>query len=192
MLGIRSTTASIAAAIALTLGCWSQDKPVLQLSRLSEDQVEVYRAFLDRFSSLHFRNLASQTIPFDFEGFPEGRPCLNGIKLDNPSESLRTPHTLGPEITKGKELRLIYPPQHSSSSQYVALSEIAFDTSRQFAVLKYLFVCGQHCLSGATLVMEKMHGKWSVSSRRPCAMFVSKSRYRQLAFCRNPDCLASA
>jgi len=40
----------------------------------SEDQVEVYRTFLDRFTSLHFRNLASQTTPFDFESFPEGRP----------------------------------------------------------------------------------------------------------------------
>lgn len=58
-------------------------------------------------------------------------------------------------------------------SYYVALSEIAFDTKHQFAVLKYLFVCGQRCVSGATLVMEKMDGKWAVNSRRPCAMFAS-------------------
>jgi len=51
------------------------------------------------------------------------------------------------------------------------LSEIAFDAKHQFAVLKHLLVCGQHCVSGATLVMEKAEGKWTTSSRRPCAMF---------------------
>jgi hypothetical protein len=197
MLSVRTTTASIFAAIILALGCRSQDKPALSLSPLSEEQLNVYQGFLDKFSILHFRNLASVTVPLDFKGFPEGRPCLRGIELENLSESLRTAHTLGPEITKGRDLRLVDPLEQrkllrqrdaSSSNQkeklsgedqktgselnFLVLSEIAFDEKHQFAILKYLLVCGQHCVSGATLVMEKVDGKWTASSRRPCAMFV--------------------
>ena len=197
MCDVRKTTASIFAAFILVLGCWSQDKPVLSHSPLSEDQLSVYRGFLDKFSSLHFRNLANLTVPFDFKGFPEGRPCLRGIELENVSEPLRTAHTFGPEITKGLDLRLVDPLEQgkllqqrdaSSGNQkgklaedgqktstelnFLVLSEIAFDTRHQFAVLKYLVVCGQHCLIGATLVMERVEGKWTTSSRRPCAMFV--------------------
>jgi hypothetical protein len=40
--------------------------------------------------------------------------------------------------------------------------------------LKYLFVCGPHCASGATLVPEKANSEWTVSSRRPCAIFLDK------------------
>lgn len=158
----------------------------------------MYRGFLDKFSSLHFRNLANMTVPFDFEGFPEGRPCLRGIELENISGPLRTMHTFGPEITKGLDLRLVDALEQgklrqqrdassnshkekladdgqksSSELNYLVLSEIAFDTKHQFAVVKWLLVCGQHCVSGATLVMEKVEGKWTTSSRRPCAIFLA-------------------
>lgn len=197
MRGVRRTISTFFVAIILVSGCRPQDKPVVSRSPLSEEQLSVYRGFLDKFSFLHFRNLASVTIPFDFKGFPEGRPCLRGIELENLSESLRTAHTFGPEITKGRDLRLVDPLEQgkllqqrdaSSGTQkekltaqdqeigselnFLVLSEIAFDTKHQFAVLKYLLVCGQHCVSGTTLVMEKVDGKWTASSRRPCAMFV--------------------
>ncbi len=196
MLGVRRTTTSISVAIILAGVCWSQDKPVVIHSPLSEEQLSVYRGFLEKFSSIHLRNLANITLPFDFNGFPEGRPCLRGIKLENSSGLLRKAHTFGPEITTGIDLRLVDPLEQgkliqqrdgpsgnqkekltadaqsiSAALDYLALSEIAFDTKHQFAVLKYLIVCGQHCVSGATLVMEKKDGKWTASSRRPCAIF---------------------
>jgi hypothetical protein len=197
MLSVGRTTVLVLAVVIPVWGGWSQDKPVLSRSPLSEEQLSVYSGFLDKFSLLHFRNLASVTVPFDFKGFPEGRPCLRGIELENLSEALRTAHTFGSEITKGRDLRLVDPLEQgkllqqrdaSSSNQkekltgedqktgfelnFLVLSEIAFDTKHQFAVLKYLFVCGQRCVSGTTLVMEKVDGKWTASSRRPCAMFV--------------------
>jgi hypothetical protein len=193
----RIIKTSILMVTTLVSGCWSQDKPIVTSSPLSEEQLSVYRGFLDKFSFLHFRNLANFTVPFDFKGFPDGRPCLRGIELESHSEALRTAHRLGPEITKGRDVRLVNPLEQgklfqqrdassgkrkekltedavktSSDLDYLVLSELVFDTKHQFAVVKYLSVCGQHCVSGGTLVMEKVDGKWAVSSRRPCAMFV--------------------
>jgi hypothetical protein len=196
MLGFGRTQASVLAVIILGLGGWS-DKPVASGPPLNDEQLSVYRGFLDKFSFLHFRNLANLTIPFDFNGFPDGRPCLQGVELQNLTEVLRTSHTFGPELTKGRDLRIVDSleqeklRQHRdepSNSQakvsgedqitnpdhsYLVLSEIAFDAKHRLAVLKYLLVCGQRCVSGATLVMEKVDDKWVVSSRRPCAIFVS-------------------
>ena len=157
----------------------------------------MYRGFLNRFSSLNLRNLSSVTIPFDYKGFPDGRPCLRGLELETVSEPLQTSHTFDQEITKGTDLRLVDQVEQGKLRQqgdasrgnqkekvtvdaqkphfdfaYLVLSEIVFDTKHQFALLKYLIVCGQHCVSGATLVMEKVDGKWTTSSRRPCAIFL--------------------
>lgn len=175
-----------------------QDKPVASRSPLTEEQLSVYRGFLDKFSSLHFRNLANSTVPFDFAGFPEGRPCLRGIGLENISTALRPTHIFGSEITKGLDLRLVDPLEQgkvlqqrdalssnqkekvsedgqraNSGSNYLVLSEIAFDTKHQFAVLKYLLVCGQHCVSGATLVMEKAASSGSVFCLRTRLVLIS-------------------
>jgi hypothetical protein len=59
-----------------------------------------------------------------------------------------------------------------SELNFLVLSEIAFDKKHQFAVVKYLLMCGEHCASGVTLVMEKVDGKWTESSRRPCALLI--------------------
>jgi hypothetical protein len=193
---VRITIATIYTAVILVSASWAQ-APVLSSSPLGDDQVSVYEGFLNRFSSLKIRNLSSVTIPFDFKGFPDGRPCLNGIELDNASESLRMTHTLDQQITKGLDITLVGSAEReklrkagdalrasqkrtpsgngqkvSSDSSYFVLSEIVFDTTRQFALLKYLIVCGQRCVSGAILVMEKRDGKWTTSSRHACAVFL--------------------
>jgi len=196
MFVVMRTIGLILVEIVLS-GCWSQDKPVESRLPLKEEQLSVYRRFLDKFSSLHFRNLAIRTVPLDFEGLPAGRPCLRGIDLENLDESFHTTHIFGPGIAKGAELRLVTPVEQEellqrresstdkrneklgddvhkpfSELDYLVLSEIAFDSKHRFAILKYLLVCGQHCVSGATLVMERVDGTWTVSSRRPCALFV--------------------
>lgn len=48
---------------------------------LSKEQTSVYHAFLEKFSFLHVTNLSSVTVPFDFEGFPNSRPCPEGMEL---------------------------------------------------------------------------------------------------------------
>jgi hypothetical protein len=170
----------------------AQAKPVKN-APISEDQLNVYRGFLDRFASLHIRNLARTTAPLDFAGIPHGNSCLIGLTLEGPSEAMGTVHAFGSEITKGRHLDLVDPvkqralleQQKTTSNQakqdarvgndlrFLIFSEIAFDTEHRHAILKYLVVCGEHCASGATLVMEKIDGHWTTSARRPCAMFVN-------------------
>jgi hypothetical protein len=173
----------------------AQQQPASSASRLSAEQIAVYHGFLRKFSSaLHFRNLSNVTVTFDFKGFPEGRPCLRGIELENDSEPFQTTHALPREITKGMDIRLVDTVQkrellqqrdalskdknepalddRRAHTNVLVLSEIVFDTDNQFALVKYLLLCGEHCLSGATLVMEKVDDEWIVSSRRPCAAFI--------------------
>ena len=50
----------------------------------------------------------------------------------------------------------------------LALSEIVFDNTHHFAILKYVFLCGSHCNSGAIFVLlGKVGDRWT-ASRRPC------------------------
>ena len=171
----------------------AQNKTVDSSPSFSEEQLRVYRGFLEKFGALHFKNLSKSTLPLNFDGFPEGRPCLTGIELENPSAALKPVHIFRPEIMKGTDLTLVDPLEQTrllderakSSNQpkqaaqdendlnFLFFSEIAFDTKHQFAVLKYLLVCGKHCDSGATLVMKKIGDHWTTSSRRPCAMFLN-------------------
>jgi hypothetical protein len=198
MFEVRNIAASFLAVMIFGTGAWSRDNPIASRLPMDGEQRSVYRAFLDEFSFLRFPNLAILTIPFDFKGFPETRPCLQGAELQNLNIVLRASHTFGPEITKGRELRLVDSVEQEKlrqrgdellseqdkvgrenrvtnpNSNYLVLSEIAFDAKHQLAVLKYLLVCGQRCVSGATLVLEKADGRWMVSSRRPCAIFVNK------------------
>jgi hypothetical protein len=175
--------------VVVVSGCRAQDKPVLSRSPFSEEQLSVYRGFLDMLSVLHSRNLSTVSVPFDFTGFPETRPCLNGIELENVSEAQRIIHAFGPEITKGRDLKLVDRHEQikllkqrdasptvqkekltaESELNFLTLSEIVFDKKHHFAVVKYLLRCGEHCASGTVRVMENVDGKWVVSSRPACA-----------------------
>ena len=194
MLGMKKIRISVLVLLVLPLACGAQSKPDYSGPPLTEEQLSVYRGFLDEFSALHVKNLSKLTLPLDFNGFPEGRPCLTGIELEKSPDALKIAHVFGPEITNGRELKLVDPLEQtkllkqrdtSSANQpkqaaqsgndlnFLIFSEIAFDTKHRFAVVKYLLVCGEHCDSGATLVMEKVDGHWTTSSRRPCAQFVN-------------------
>jgi len=192
----RTSALCLVLLFAVATSC--QDKPTLSHVPLTEEQMSVYRAFLEKFSFLHVTNLANITVPFDFEGFPESKPCLEGMELENVSAAMRTAHLFGADSVGGTDLKLVNPldqaklfeGQESVSSgqkgesskdkknadsnlRILVFSEIVFDKEHHFAVLKHLMICGQRCATGETLVMEKVNDKWVVSSRRPCAMFVS-------------------
>jgi hypothetical protein len=188
---------AIAVLILFAADCSAQTKPVHSPAPLTEEQLNVYQAFLDKLGpTLHIRNLANATTPFDFVGFPEGRPCLSGIELENLSEPLGAVHAFGPEIAKGRELNLVetheqlklfrkrdgasenqpgQATQDKNALNFVIFSEIAFDKKHQFAVLKWILVSGDHSDAGATLVMEKVDGRWTLKPRGACAMFVNNS-----------------
>lgn len=53
-----------------------------------------------------------------------------------------------------------------------SLSEIAFDEERRHAVVSYGFHCGMKCGNGATLLFEKVNGKWKETDRT-CGGWIS-------------------
>jgi len=201
MLSGRKVLASAFVFFFCAAACNGPNKIILGPSRLTGERLSVYQGFLDKLGApLHIKNLASLTLPFDFKGFPEGRPCLTGIELENPSEAVRSTHEFGPEILKGrtltlvdrhKQLKLLSDVEAGSTNkpkpvgrnaskakdeaEFVIFSEIAFDTKHQFAVLKFLLVCGYRCDSGATLVMERVGDRWTPRRGFTCALFINNS-----------------
>ena len=189
-------------AIAMTLGCNSKAQPQLADTSLDAEQVRVYRDFLDIFSALHFRRLANQTAPFAPTDLPPGSPCVDGIVLQDQSSARRILHRFNADILKGRDLLLVDPIEqarileqkegeaksHDDKSKeellkitesiasdygFLALSEIVFDRTQKFAVLKYLYFCGPRCKHGGTLVMEKVGSSWTANTRRPCTTIIN-------------------
>ena len=194
MINSRKSRLLYWAVSLVAVGSACHGKPTLSHEPLSDERAAVYHAFLGKFSFLHVTNLATVTVPFDFKGFPENRPCLQGMELENVSGAMRTAHTFGSDFVRGTDMKLVNPLDQAklfegkkpisnaqredatkdldSKLSFHVLSEIVFDTRHHFAVLKHLVICGQKCVSGETLVMERVSDKWVVSSRRPCAMFI--------------------
>ncbi len=124
-------------------------------------------------------------------------PCLQGIQLDGAAESSKSVHLLNQELLRGQPIHLVSEQEESSllkqrdakpetadtngakDQGILALSEIAFDKSHRFAVLKYVFLCGSHCNSGAILVLEKVGSQWTGTTRRPCSFVLNNENPRQ-------------
>ena len=169
--------------ISFAVGCSAQSRPARSSLPLDEARLKVYRAYLDILGPvLHVKNLADRTVLLDFRGFPSTRPCLKGIELENLSDET---HGFNPDTAKKwaldlvdrhEQLKLIASKDKPGPElNFLIFSEITFDRKHQFAVLRYLVVCGAHCDSGATRVMEKINERWVVSSRVVCAGFVNNS-----------------
>ena len=60
----------------------------------------------------------------------------------------------------------------------LALSEITFDQSHHFAVLKYAFPCDSLCNSAAILVLEEV-GSVTTQNRRPCSFAMNRDNPRK-------------
>ena len=164
--------------------------------------MQVYGDFLDASSALHFKRLANQTAPFVPSDLPEGSFCVQGLELEDQFSAQKVRHRFGVEITKGRDLLLVDPIEQAKSLQqreatlknksggskeelakisesvasdygFLVLTEIVFDKSRRFAVLKYLYFCGTHCDYGATFVMEKVGTSWTEKTRRPCTQIIN-------------------
>jgi hypothetical protein len=156
------------------------------------EEVGVYADFIDSFAKTKFKSLSRSTFPLNLSGIAKDAACLQGLDLESPAASGNTGHLLGTGAVRGKSIRLLNADEefaalkereadaasHSdeprrdtaqltSDPGILALSEIVFDKTHQFAVLKYVFLCGSRCNSGAILVLEKTGGTW-VPKRPPC------------------------
>jgi hypothetical protein len=164
---------------------------------LTSEQQEVYGDFIKSFRKMGFKYLSNRTFPLQLSGVSRDSPCLEGIQLEASAESSKSVHLLNQELLQGQPIHLVSEQEESSlvtqrdsksgtadtngvqDPGILALSEIAFDKSRRFAVLKYVFICGSHCNSGAILTLEKVGSKWTGTTRRPCSFLLNNDNPRQ-------------
>jgi|HubBroStandDraft_1064217.scaffolds.fasta_scaffold63980_2 hypothetical protein len=171
---------------------------------LTQEQAQVYGDLMESFTKTNFKYVANRTFPLDLSGVGKDAACLQGFQLRETKESSKAVHSLGPEVLRGHLVRLIDEQEESEILKQrdaevaahgvnsmmdasgmikdpgvLALSEIAFDKGYRFAVLKYVFLCGSHCNSGATLVLEKVGSRWTGTTRRPCSFAVNRASPRE-------------
>jgi hypothetical protein len=170
---------------------------------LTSDQSQVYGDFIESLTKTNFKFLSNRTFPLDLSSVGKDAACLQGLQLEGADKSRSTVHSLSPDVLRGHPIQFIGEQEesailkqrdadaaaHSADSikgasdmtkdpGVLALSEIAFDKSDHFAVLKYVFLCGSHCNSGAVLVLEKVGSQWTGTTRRPCSFVVNRDNPR--------------
>jgi hypothetical protein len=170
---------------------------------LTSEQLQVYGDFIESLSKTNFKSLSNRTFPLDLSSVGKDAACMQGLQLGGADESRSTVHSLSPDVLRGHPIHLISEQEESAILKQrdadaashggdsakdasgmtkdpgvLALSEIAFDKSHHFAVLKYVFLCGSHCNSGAVLVLEKVGAGWTGTTRRPCSFVMNRDNPR--------------
>jgi hypothetical protein len=183
--------------------CWADRRQTSNAS-LTSDQLQVYGDFIKSLSKMNFKYLSNETFPLQLSSLGKETPCLQGVSLDSAAESNMTVHRLNQEVLQGHSINLVGKQEESSILKHrdadsakapsnsdkdgsgtttdpgiLALSEIVFDRSHHFAVVKYVFLCGSRCNSGAILVLEKVGSQWTGTTRRPCSFVLNNDNPRQ-------------
>jgi hypothetical protein len=172
----------------------------LSKSSLTGEELQVYGDFVDSMSKAHFSFLSDKTFPLDLSNLPKESACLRGIKLEDAEAAGKRNHALGPQVLRSNVIRLVNAQQESAILRQrdadavnlkrdasgmmadlgvLALSEIAFDKTHHFAVIRYVFICGSHCNSGAIVVLEKAGTQWTGTIRRPCKFMPTQADPRK-------------
>lgn len=168
----------------------------------TEGQSKVYSDFIQSFSKTNFRFLSNKTFPLNLSEIGEDAACLNGVELEAAAGSKVAAHSLGRDLVRNPSIQLVGRQEESAILKQrdaetagennpkadgtaaktdpgvLALSEIVFDKTHRFAVLKYVFLCGSRCNSGAVLVLEKVGTHWTAKTRRPCQFLVNRENPR--------------
>jgi len=169
---------------------------------LTSEQLQVYSDFLERFSKLHFTSLSNRTFPFDLSAVDRDAPCLRGLQFEAVRESTKTVHSLTSNVLRGRSIPLVSAQDESEILKQrdakkatqgtdstaegsdaakdlgiLALSEVIFDKSHRYAVLRYVLLCGSRCNSGAILVLEKVGSQWT-PIRHACSVTMNQDEPR--------------
>jgi hypothetical protein len=170
---------------------------------LSAEQLQVYSDFLEQFSNLNFQFLAEHTFYFERARVKESAPCLKGLQFSNEPLPVGTRHSLNPSVLRGRSIPIVSEQEESailrkrdanSASSgdgsttphsplakdlgVLALSEITFDKSHNYALVRYVLLCGSHCNSGSVLVLERVGSKWK-SVRPACNVAINEENPRR-------------
>lgn len=178
----------------------SENKPVKATTPLSADEVAIYKAVLQQYSSkeagnLHVSNttyplnpdsptsgLASSncaniqlenlgTVSHSFHDLPSDVLTGDGVVLVDPKKQAKIVHSNDPSNTIRKGKSVQNAVADAFGTGLFSMSEIAFDKHHHFAVVSYAFWCGSLCGNGSTIVFEKINGVWV--KNRKCGGWVS-------------------
>jgi hypothetical protein len=169
---------------------WKRDRrnqPVLAKSEPSEDQIEVYKAFLTFYAAGRLK-LGNRTMPLEVSE-DDIRGCLTGLEPE-PSSDMSVIHRLSPEMFRGEKIKLVDAQaqlslvaeadpgrtireglpvdeavENAFSAGLLRLSEVVFAVGRKFAVMQFNFSCGSLCGQGGTWVFERSGEEWTRSDR---------------------------
>jgi hypothetical protein len=183
----------------ITCPSWAAPQGLGNTSPTAEE-LQVYGDFVELMSKAHFSFLSDRTFPLDLSNLPKDSPCLRGIRLEGAEAAAKESHVLGQQVLRGTTIRLTNAEQESAILRQrdadgvnlrrdasgmmadlgvLTLSEIVFDETHHFAIMRYVFICGSHCNSGAILVLEKVGSRWTATTRRPCKFMPTQDNPRK-------------
>jgi len=169
---------------------------------LTSEQSQVYSDLLERFGRLNFAYLANRTFSFDLSSVAKDAPCLHDLQFEEARKSGSVVHLLTSNVLRGRSIPLVGVQEESEILKQrdakkttqstksktdgsiapidlgiLALSEVIFDKTHHYAVLRYVFLCGSRCNSGAVIVLEKVGSQWA-PTRRACSATMNQDQPR--------------
>ncbi len=177
-------------------------KPAKSTNPLSTDEIAIYRAVLQHWTSNERTalNISSRTFPLDITARSSRISecnCLKGMQAEPLLSAFRSFHDLSPEILPNDTFRLVDPKKQlkvvrdndpdrrmvtgksvndavrdAFANGLFELSEIAFDKDHHYALVSYSFSCGSLCGNGGTFFFEKVGETWKKTDR-VCGGWVS-------------------
>jgi hypothetical protein len=169
---------------------------------LTSEQAQVYSDFLERFARLNFTSLSNRTFSFDLSSVAKDAPCLHDLQFEEARKSSGVVHSLTAKVLRGRSIPLVSVQEESEILKQrdakratqstmsktdgsnapidlgiLALSEVIFDKSHHYVVLRYVLLCGSRCNSGAVIVLEKVGSQWT-RIRRACSATMNQDQPR--------------
>jgi hypothetical protein len=184
-----STTLIIYIALLLNTICSAEAiKPESSKEPLTEEQVSVYRAFLENMLTSSQLNLplhlVNETNPFVLSSFLLNQACVKGLLLEDVTDSAPSRHKLAEGVILNLKIVLVDPikqrgrPEKGESAnrtidneQYLTLSEILFDKDHQHAVVSYIFEGDGIIGAVQTQILNKSGDKWKFDTQCIVLMF---------------------
>jgi hypothetical protein len=168
--------------------------PSNKSSPLTEEQIDIYVLFLNQFLGQNkvLAFLADKTVPLELSPDDWKDACMSGIELQSTTVAKTPAHSLGTKFISRIKSRLVEPsrlqvyvpppnqekPTKRASKEeltegFLEISEIVFDKTHRFAVMRYSFGCGGLC-SGSRVFVFVFDGEhWKEKTDVLCREWMS-------------------
>jgi hypothetical protein len=126
---------------------------------LNSEQLQVYGDLIESLAKTNLKFISNRTFPLELSSVGKDAVCMQGLQIEGPGKSRRLIQSLSPDLLRGRSIHLVSEQEESAILKQrdadpaapgsgmtkdpgvLALSEVAFDKSHRFAVLKYVFLC---------------------------------------------------